>query len=520
MDTRDPEPAQQDAPDRSGLPARDDAPPYPPFGLSPEGPPEETPAPEPSAEGEMQTAPSPVPPVTEPAMRREILERILESTPPEQLSEALEPYQPSEIAEALEWEALERQLATLRALPDERGLAIFDYFDPESQAALLAEFKEWRARRYLAEMSPDARADLFAELPANLAKRFLELLPPDERKDVQELLVHKSNTAGGLMTTDFAWVTPDLTIAEVIEVLRRDFRDVEMIYYIYVLDADDKLVGLLSMRFLLLADPRAVVKDVMFTNIIRMREDTDQEILAQELALYDFVAMPIVDANDRMVGIVTFDDVVDVLESEAAEDQDLFAGMSPSKDDYVDQTIPQGLRQRLPWLLMFMVLSSGSTFLLDWYEKNGYMDGFFKGVMILLPMIMATAGNAATQTATLVIRAINVRDIAGRDVGRVIAREMLLGFSMGLVLSLVAFSRGWVAAVEDPLLLASAFGAIMVMVLTVSTGIGAALPLLFRAMRLDPAVMSSPFIATFIDVVVTLLCFQVSIMVYQFHGLL
>jgi len=447
--------------------------------------------------------------------RREGIALIIKETPAEQLEVALEPFQPSEVAEALEEEPLARQLAVLRGLSHEKGLEIFDYLTPTSQGEILGEFREWRAARYLQDMAPDQRADLFAELPEHLQERFMALLTPEERQDVKELMTYPENTAGGRMTSEFAHVTPDMTVAQVLEAMRRDFRNVEMIYYVYVLDEGDHLLGLLSLRYVLLAEPTAIVRDIMHPNVVRLRENLDQEVVAQELALYDFVAMPVVDADNKMLGIVTFDDVVDVLESEAREDQDLFAGMSPSQDEYVDQTVGQGLRQRLPWLAAFLLLSSGSTFVLSAYEHQGYISGFFKGVIILLPMVMAMAGNAATQTATLVIRSLNVRDIQGRDVGRIIGRELVLGLLMGLCLAAPVFLRAYLAAHDLPWLLGMAMCGSIVIVLGLATGIGAALPMGFKGLGLDPAVMSSPFIATFIDIVTVVLSFQIAIFLWR-----
>jgi magnesium transporter len=444
--------------------------------------------------------------------RREDLRGVLGVTDSEKLGEHLQLFQPAEIAEVIDDEELSIQLKVIRAVPPEFGTEIFDDLDPDVQAAILAEFREWRAKHFLEEMAPDERADLFNELPDHLAQKFLSLLPTEEREDVEALLTHDESTAGGRMTTDFASVTPEMTVAETMAALRNEFRELEMIYYIYVVDAGGQLVGLLTLRYLLLADPDAKVGDIMHTNVISLHEDVDQEVVAQELALYDFVAMPIVNSRGQLVGIVTFDDVVDVLDDEAAEDQELFGGLSPSRDDYIDQTIPQGLQQRLPWLAMFLVLSSGSTFLLDFYQGAGYSGGFFLGVFALLPMVMAMAGNAATQTATLVIRALNIQDIKGKDVGRVIGRELLLGLMMGAVLAGLGFGRAWMTADATPILLGLTVAASLLIVMGLSTMIGAALPIMFHAVKLDPAVMSSPFIATFIDIISVFVFFQISIM--------
>jgi magnesium transporter len=254
----------------------------------------------------------------------------------------------------------------------------------------------------------------------------------------------------------------------------------------------------------------------MHTPVVFIHPEEDQEVVARELAIYDFYAMPIVDHDGRMLGIVTFDDVVDVVEDEAVEDQELFGGMAPSEEDYVDQTFWQAIKQRFPWLALFLVLSSGSGFIITWFGNKGYSGEkpFFIYVFALLPMIAAMAGNAATQTATLVIRAISIRDVTTSNALEVVGRELRLGFVMGLLLGALAFVRAVITSHEYALSLGAAVTASVVAVMGVATVTGAALPMFFKRLGFDPAVMSSPLIATVIDIVTITLYLSVSVLVY------
>jgi magnesium transporter len=447
--------------------------------------------------------------------RREALREKLGDLPSHEIAGALEGFYAPEIAEILDNYPLEDQLRVLQSLPPEEAAEIFEEMKPDDQAELLDDLSPAQTQSYVEDMKPDDLVDLLEQLSHHQSEHLLAMLPAEDQAEARQLMSYGENTAGGRMTTDFAWLAPEDTVGRALEKLRTDFKDVEMLYYLYVLDPARRILGLVTLRHLLSQAPDAIIGKIMAPNVIAMPPEADQEEVARELAIYDFFAMPIVDRDERMLGIITFDDLLDVAVEEAVEDQELFGGVSPSEDPYMQQTLWQGGKQRFPWLMAFLVLSSGSTFVLSAFAHAGYTGDFFLYAVALVPMIAAMAGNAATQTATLVIRAIAIQDIKPRHALGVLWRELRLGFLMGLALSLPAFGRAMMASGDYGVYLGCALAASVVIVMGISTMTGALLPILFKSMGLDPAVMSSPFIATIIDIVTITIYFSIAVLIHE-----
>lgn len=430
-------------------------------------------------------------------------------------------FHPQEVAEEWDEFTLDEKLNILRHLKMERAVDIFEELETERQVRLIQQLREERATALLDGMAPDERADLFAEFPPAIRERFLRLMEKEEAQDVRELLVYDPETAGGLMTTDYAWTHITSTVGESIRRFRENFHEAEAVYNVYVLGEDDHLEGVVTLRQLLLTADETPVRDVMHTKLITLPPETDREKAARECADYDLIALPIVDAAGKMLGIVTHDDVVDVLGEEAAEDLEKFGGLIPGDEDKTYLTMPviQHFKSRIPWLVLLLFLSSFSGFLLVHYEgviKSGFDLAWYGLLFSLAPMLMGTAGNAGTQAATVVIRNLAAGNLeSGRGALRqVFLKEIMVGLMMGSILAVCGFLR---AMMSDTVsyTMAIEFGCIVAtaifITLTFSTTAGALLPMVVKKFNLDPAVMSSPLLATVSDNVTVMIYFTIAI---------
>lgn len=431
---------------------------------------------------------------------------LLESGRHKELRGLLSQYQPTEIAEDFEAFSPDQQIVLLGQMSTEQAVDVFECLEEPHQQELLDRLPPERQATFLREMEPDERADLFQELPEELAAEFLALLPRKDKEEVRELVSYEAHTAGGLMTPEFAWVSPDMTVADAIGKFRQNYADLEMVYYIYVLDAGGRLVGLVSMRQLLLRDPHARIEEIMFRNVISVTPDTDQEEVAQILTLYDFLALPVADESRQMLGIVTFDDIADVMEEEAGEDLERFGAVLPSELSYERTSIWDHVRRRAPWLVTLLLLSSVSGFVIA-YAEGHVLE--FALLVTLFPMLTATAGNAGTQVATLMIRGLATGEIARGDIWPVLWKELFVGLAIGVVLAVLGFGRAMLGGNPEVwLFLGFSVGAALIAMLLIANLMGALLPLMFHMFGWDPALMSSPLLATITDILSAIVYFS------------
>lgn len=436
----------------------------------------------------------------EDAVAGEIQSLLSESDWPALISE-VEQHPDPVVAEALDDLPFSQCLTVLRRLDRATAVDIFDHLDTDTQIEIINTFRPQRAADFLEEMAPDERADLVSAMHAADVISLLKLLPEDEQEDIAELTSYDENTAGGRMTSEFVRVRGDMNVREALRTFRDEFSDVEMAYYFYVLDDEERLEGLVTMRELVAAPGDTLVGDIMRRNLYSVRPDLDQEEVADELALYEVIALPVTDTDNHMLGIVTFDDVIDVLEEEAVEDQEYFAGLTPTTEDGADHSLWRDIWQRLPWLIGFLVLGSLSGFLLSYFLtsfQSAEAILLFGVLVSLQPMLTGAAGNAGTQSVTLSIQAISLGE---RDWGAwraVLTREICLGAALGACLAVVAYGRALLSGSHATYLAASVSLAIIVCV-SLSTTLGALLPMIFKKLGLDPAVISSPLITTLMD---------------------
>jgi len=407
----------------------------------------------------------------------------------------LQPVQEVDAAEAIG--ALPRTLQALafRLLPKDEAIAVYEYLPVDVQQSLLERLRSSEVLELVEAMSPDDRVRLFDELPAKVVRSLQAELSPAERRVTAQLLGYEPETAGRLMTTEFVDLKEFHTAAQALEIVRRRSRDTETIYSLYVTDGSRHLTGMLSLRDLVVADPQARIGDVMTREPISVSTDTDQLEVARAIQRYDFLAMPVVDREQRLVGIVTVDDVIDVIEQEAT--RDLYAAgavQAGDEDDYFRSTLFAVARRRVVWLLVLLLANSGTSAVIA-----GQQEVLSRLVVLtaFIPLLIGTGGNVGAQSSTVVIRGLSTQRIQQLGLGLAVGREALAGAALGLLLACVVFPWAWFSG--GPLV-AGAVATSLLAISTLAATAGAVLPLLFNRMGLDPALMSAPFITTAVDV--------------------
>ena len=424
------------------------------------------------------------------------LESMLEAGNYDGAKLLLGPVQEVDAAEAIGSLPRTLQALAFRLLPKDEAIEVYEYLDPAVQQTLLERLRSGEVLELVEEMSPDDRVRLFDELPAKVVRRLLAELSPAERRVTAQLLGYEAETAGRLMTTEFVDLKEFHSAAQALAIVRRRARDTETIYSLYVTDGSRHLTGILSLRDLVTADPEARIGDVMTREVVSVDTDTNQEEVARAIQRYDFLAVPVVDREQRLVGIVTVDDVIDVIEQEAT--RDLYAAgavQAGDEDDYFQSNLFTVARRRVVWLLVLLVANSGTSAVI------ASQEAVLKQVVVLaafIPLLIGTGGNVGAQSSTVVIRGLSTQRIQAMGAWRAIWREAVAGALLGLLMVLAVVP--WAAYVAGSWGVATAAGLSLVAITTLAATAGAALPLLFDRLGLDPALMSAPFIATATDV--------------------
>ena len=397
-----------------------------------------------------------------------------------------------------------------RLLPKELAAETFVEMEPEDQELLIQGFSDNELKEVLGELYVDDAVDIIEEMPANVVRRILSQADPEMRQSINQILRYPENSAGAWMTTEYVSLRPNMTVEEAILRIRRQGVDKETIYTCYV-TKDRTLLGIVTVKDLLLAeDDEMLISDLMETDLISVTTHTDQEEVARIFSKYDFIALPVVDMENRMVGIVTVDDAIDVMEEEATEDIELMGGMLPSENTYLRSSVWELFKNRIPWLL-FLMLSATFT---------GMIINSFEGALAaqvaltaFIPMLMGTGGNSGSQSSVTVIRALSLDELGFSDIGTVIWKEIRTAALCGIALAAVCFAKIWLV---DKLLFGNSDITLMVdlvvclalaVTVIIAKMVGCMLPLAAKAMKLDPAVMASPFISTIVDALSLLVYF-------------
>ncbi|MDY4430024.1 magnesium transporter [Evtepia sp.] len=400
-----------------------------------------------------------------------------------------------------------------RLLPKELAAETFVEMEPEAQELLIQGFSDNELKEVVDELYVDDAVDIVEEMPANVVKRILKQADPEMRKMINEILKYPDDSAGSIMTTEYVSLRPDMTAEEAIKRIRRTGVDKETIYTCYVTDNNRKLIGMISLRTLLLCEDDDVLEEVMENNVISVNTLEDQESVAQMMAKYDWSAMPVVDQENRLVGIVTVDDAIDVLQEETTEDFEKLAGMTPTDKPYLRTGVLETWKSRVPWLLILMLSATLTSMVLTSFETS---LAACTVLTAFIPMLTGTGGNSGTQSSVAVIRALSLGEVEFVDTIRVIWKEIRVAVMCGVTLAACNFVK---LLVVDRMLLGNSSVTVPVaavicvtMVFTVlcAKTVGCVLPLLAEKIHLDPAVMASPFISTIVDVLTLLIYFQVA----------
>jgi magnesium transporter len=432
---------------------------------------------------------------------------------PEQLKDALSEVHPEDIAAVMVDELPPEQAAALlQRLPVAQAAEVLERLPEELRTAMLALWKPETSAEVLTEMAADDRADLINELPEVLRESILSELQRNEPEVAEETRVLASygpDTAGGIMTTEFLALGPGMSCEKAIAEVRRlaQEQNPELIYSLYVLDAG-RLVGVLSLRDLILGEPSAPIAIYMVDGVVQVGPETDQEEVARTFAKYDLAAVPVVDEHGQMLGVVTVDDVVDVVIEEANEDAQKMAGVVPVDKAYFEISFTTFVRSRVTWLV---ALFFGELLTANVMRKYESEIAALIDLVIFIPLIISSGGNSGSQSSSLVIRALALGEVRPGDWLRVLWRELRVGIALGMLLSVVGFARTiLLGQAAHPLIMGIVVGTSLVAVVTLGTLVGALMPLLIKRIGLDPAVSSTPFVASLVDVFGLIVYFTVS----------
>jgi magnesium transporter len=438
---------------------------------------------------------------------RSQLQLMLEQNNLEGAKALLIPVQPVDIAEAIEGLPESMQALAFRLLSKTEAIDVYEHLDYTVQQSLIEEFKRQEVLDIVDKMSPDDRARLFDELPATVVSRIIAQLSPEERQATNLLLGYEEDTAGRIMTPEYIALKETLTVAETIEKIRTQARASELIYYLYVTDASRHLTGIVSLRDLVLHSPEETLVQFMTRDVIYAKTDMDQEEIARLIQRYDFLALPVVDRELRLVGIVTVDDVIDILEREATEDIYALGGVQAEGDNYFQTNLFTVARRRVVWLLILLVTNSVTGSIIG---SQADLLAEFTVLAAFIPLLTGTGGNIGTQSSTVVIRGLNTGGMSDLGAEKVIFREALAGLLLGLILGVLATIWAYfLPQTQHNLIVASSVGASLVAISVLASVSGSALPFFFRSLGLDPALMSAPFISTAVDVIGVLIYFNI-----------
>lgn len=405
---------------------------------------------------------------------------------------ALHPARTAEFMEGLTdqeaWQVLQH------ADPGTRG-EIFGYFEPEKQVSIIESMDRGEIGQLIAILPADDQVDVLQSVAPQTVAELLPLLPTEVRRNILRLQAYPEGTAGAVMTTECARLTEDLTVRQAIDEVRSQAERMETIYYLYVVDHEDHLRGLVSLRQLVLARPDVKVGDLMERAVVTVHVGADQEEVARTLAKFDFLAVPIVDSERHLLGIVTHDDVIDVVREEATEDAQRLAAVDPLTEGYLETPIITLTWKRGIWLAMLFVGSLLTAVVLSRHEESLQQVPW---LLLFIPLVLSSGGNSGSQAATLVITALSTGDVRLTDWWRIIRRELLMGLLLGGFLGALGFA---IAATRAPTPMSAAVIPLtLLLVVMCGTLVGSTLPLVFRRLGLDPALMSNPFVASISDV--------------------
>ena len=417
---------------------------------------------------------------------------------------------PVDVAEFFNELPAERQPSVFRLLEKDLAAEIFAELDGDVQETLIVAMSDREVRVMLDELFVDDAVDMLQEMPSNVVKRILKNATPETRTAINRLLSYPEDSAGSVMTTEFIELRKSMTCSQAVDTIRRTGVDKETVYVAYVTDVSRRLEGVIRLQDLLFAGPDEILEDMMDTNIVCATTHDDRESVAATISKYDLLVLPVVDKEQRLVGIVTVDDAIDVLQEEATADIEMMAAITPTDKPYLKTSVFETFKKRIPWLLLLMVSATFTGAIISHYEEA---LGTWTILTAFMPMLMGTGGNAGSQSSIAVIRSLSLGEIELRDIFRVLFKEFRVSLVCGLVMGVATFAKVLLIDLRldfSQMLVALVVSISLVLTVILAKVIGTVLPILAKRVGLDPAVMASPFITTVVDALSLMLYFEVA----------
>lgn len=436
----------------------------------------------------------------------EAIEKFLDERKYTTLRDVLKTMQAADIAALFETLPRRKLSLLFRLLPKEQAAEAFVEMDLDLQEHLIHGFSDNELKEIVDELYLDDTVDMVEELPANVVKRILAQANPETRQLINEMLQYPEDSAGSVMTTEYVDLSADMTVPDAIKHIKRTGVDKETINVCYVTSSDRKLIGEVPIRSLILAEDKQTVGEIMQKNVISVTTQEDQEEVAQTFAKYDCIALPVVDSEERLVGIVTVDDAIDILQSEATEDIDKMAAVTPSDRPYLKLSTFAIYKSRIPWLLILMISATFTGSIITHYESalSSYLV-----LTASIPMLMDTGGNCGSQASATIIRGISLQQIKFSDIFRVVWKETRVALLCGLTLAAVNFVK-LIFLSKVTVTVAAVICLTLVFTVFVAKIVGCTLPILAKRVGGDPAVMASPFLTTIVDALSLIIYFEIA----------
>ncbi len=438
-----------------------------------------------------------------------ILHQLVEEKKFRKLRSILEEMNEVDIAEFLEEVDQEKVVLIFRLLPKTLSAEVFACLEVDMQEHIINSMSDYELQKIVEELYIDDAVDMLEELPATVVRRVLANAKPDTRALINQFLQYPDDSAGSIMTAEYIGLKKNMTVEQSFAYIRKHGVDKETIYTCFVIDEKRHLEGIVTVKDLLLNDYATRLEEIMDTNIIHAVTTDDQETVVEAFNKYDLLSLPVVDHENRLVGIVTVDDIVDVMEQEATEDMEKMAAMLPSEKPYLRMSIFELAKNRTPWLLLLMFTSTISALILERYEAAFVL---YPTLVTCVPMLTATGGNAGSQSSTTIIRAMSIGDVEISDVWQILWKECRVSLLVGIILGVANYIRLVIMYPEEPLV-CLVIGVSLIGTVVMSKVLGCILPVIAKILKLDPAMMAAPLISTIVDALSLLLYFTIAGMI-------
>jgi magnesium transporter len=426
--------------------------------------------------------------------------------------ETLRERHPADIAEHLENSGLSplEIVETLVKIGNAVAIEAFEHLSLETQQSCLETGRTRTMLQFIENMQPDDRVDLLKQVDPEISEAIMPLIAQAERNEIRRLWNYDEGTAGAVMTTDYCNLPPEMNVRDALESLRLQAPNKETIYQVYLTDAGHHLLGVASLRDIIMSKPQARLRDIMEANVIAVYHNLDAGSAAAQIQKYDFLAIPVIDGENRLLGIITVDDVIDIIEAENTEDFQRISAVVPFEEEYFKRPMPRLFWSRFCWLAILLFTSLISTTVMEW---NAATLTEMMALAFFIPMVVGTCGNAATQSATMIVRALALGEVCPKDVLRVFGREMWMGAALGVALGLMAYFRVFLQ--DHNLMLAGIVGSALLAILVLANLGGALIPLVLKRINLDPALTAGPLMATIIDAIGITVYFQIALLIMR-----